>query len=100
MTRTTPELAPPLQTSSPHQWKGVWPATGPIHGGCSVEWGFEPATLRSQVRALPLGHRGLTEKLGHREWRASRELHEQAGSTTIIDANKKPFTQMKEKYSI
>ncbi|GBO14028.1 hypothetical protein AVEN_22728-1 [Araneus ventricosus] len=25
MTRTTPELASPLQTSAPHQWKDVWP---------------------------------------------------------------------------
>ncbi|GBM46669.1 hypothetical protein AVEN_261049-1 [Araneus ventricosus] len=27
MTRTTPELAPPLQTSAPHQLKNVWPLT-------------------------------------------------------------------------
>ncbi|GBL96353.1 hypothetical protein AVEN_238710-1 [Araneus ventricosus] len=58
MTRTTPELAPPLQTSSPHQREDVsplhmiWCATGPIHGGSSVELGFEPATLRSRGRDL------------------------------------------------
>ncbi|GBL91622.1 hypothetical protein AVEN_21696-1, partial [Araneus ventricosus] len=50
MTRTTPELAPPLQTSAPHQREDVWPlrviwsAADPIHGGSSVESGFELAT--------------------------------------------------------
>ncbi|GBL88375.1 hypothetical protein AVEN_103031-1 [Araneus ventricosus] len=58
MTRTTPELAPPLQASTPHQRESVWPlrmiwcATGPIHGGSSVESGFEPAALRSGGRDL------------------------------------------------
>ncbi|GBL72237.1 hypothetical protein AVEN_115206-1 [Araneus ventricosus] len=58
MTRTTPELAPPLQTSTPHRREDVWPlrmnwrATGPIHGGSSVESGFEPGTLRPQSRDL------------------------------------------------
>ncbi|GBM07613.1 hypothetical protein AVEN_230046-1 [Araneus ventricosus] len=28
----------------------IWRATGPIHGGSSVESGFEPGTLRSQGR--------------------------------------------------
>ncbi|GBM76677.1 hypothetical protein AVEN_48799-1 [Araneus ventricosus] len=57
MTRTTPELASPFQTSAPHQREDVWPlrmiyrATGPIRGGSSVESGFEPASLRS--RGLP-----------------------------------------------
>ncbi|GBN64673.1 hypothetical protein AVEN_72786-1, partial [Araneus ventricosus] len=32
-------------------------ATGPIHGGSSVESGFEPGTL--QPETLPLGHRGV-----------------------------------------
>ncbi|GBM60489.1 hypothetical protein AVEN_212041-1 [Araneus ventricosus] len=38
MMRTEPELAPPLQASTPHQLEDVWPlrmiwhATGPIHG--------------------------------------------------------------------
>ncbi|GBN48200.1 hypothetical protein AVEN_156177-1 [Araneus ventricosus] len=58
MTRTTPELAPPLQASTPHQREGVWPlrmiwrAAGPIHGGSSGESGFEPGTLRPQSRDL------------------------------------------------
>ncbi|GBO45845.1 hypothetical protein AVEN_164697-1 [Araneus ventricosus] len=58
MTRTTPRLAPPLQTSTPHQRGGVWPlrmiwrATGPIHGGSSVESGLEPGALRFQSRDL------------------------------------------------
>ncbi|GBN59545.1 hypothetical protein AVEN_209380-1 [Araneus ventricosus] len=30
----------------------IWRATGPIHGGSSVESGFEPATLRSRGRDL------------------------------------------------
>ncbi|GBM18202.1 hypothetical protein AVEN_151734-1 [Araneus ventricosus] len=65
MTRTTPELAPPLQASTPHQREDLWPLcmiwyeTGPIHGGSSVESGFEPGTLRPQSLALPLGQRGL-----------------------------------------
>ncbi|GBN04257.1 hypothetical protein AVEN_269717-1 [Araneus ventricosus] len=58
MTRTTPELAPPLQTSVPHQREDVWPlrmielATGSIQGGSSLESGFGPATLRSRGRGL------------------------------------------------
>ncbi|GBO41320.1 hypothetical protein AVEN_257146-1 [Araneus ventricosus] len=58
MTRTTPELAPPLQASAPFQREDVWPlrmiwrAPGPIHGGSSVELGFEPAALRSGGRGL------------------------------------------------
>ncbi|GBO27621.1 hypothetical protein AVEN_239945-1 [Araneus ventricosus] len=57
MTRTTPELALPLQISAPHQRERVWPlraiwgATGPIHGGSS-ESGFEPGTLRPESRDL------------------------------------------------
>ncbi|GBM09072.1 hypothetical protein AVEN_87682-1 [Araneus ventricosus] len=45
MTRTTPELAPPLQTSEPLRM--IQRTTGPIHVGSSVESGFEPASLRS-----------------------------------------------------
>ncbi|GBM67967.1 hypothetical protein AVEN_22445-1 [Araneus ventricosus] len=54
MTRTTPELAPPLQASAPHQREGVWPIrmilrpASHMHGGSLVESGFEPATLRSR----------------------------------------------------
>ncbi|GBM45569.1 hypothetical protein AVEN_69682-1, partial [Araneus ventricosus] len=40
MTRTTPELAPPS------------PNFRPMHGGSSVESGFEPATFRSRGRDL------------------------------------------------
>ncbi|GBL83294.1 hypothetical protein AVEN_110622-1 [Araneus ventricosus] len=58
MSRTTPELAPPLQPFASHQLEDVWPlrmiwrATGPIHGGSSVESGFEQATLRFRGRDL------------------------------------------------
>ncbi|GBO18996.1 hypothetical protein AVEN_201129-1 [Araneus ventricosus] len=30
MTRTTPELAPPLRASSPHQREGLWPPTSDL----------------------------------------------------------------------
>ncbi|GBM75597.1 hypothetical protein AVEN_271504-1 [Araneus ventricosus] len=52
MTKTKPELAPPLETSAPCQREKGWPlsmiqrATGPIHGGSSVESGIEPGILR------------------------------------------------------
>ncbi|GBO26479.1 hypothetical protein AVEN_270029-1 [Araneus ventricosus] len=65
---TRPELASPspsfhvgrasVSIFAPHQREGVWPlpmiwrAAGPIHGGSSVESGFEPGTLRSQSRYL------------------------------------------------
>ncbi|GBM04609.1 hypothetical protein AVEN_242847-1 [Araneus ventricosus] len=58
MTRTTPELTPPLQTYMPHQRESVWllrmiwSAAGPIHGGSSVESGFEPGTFQPQSRDL------------------------------------------------
>ncbi|GBM86211.1 hypothetical protein AVEN_239241-1 [Araneus ventricosus] len=48
--RWTPELAP--------ERDNVWPlrmilrATGPKHGGSSMESGFEPGTLRSRSREL------------------------------------------------
>ncbi|GBM23155.1 hypothetical protein AVEN_147073-1 [Araneus ventricosus] len=54
ITRTTPELKPPIQTSTSLQREGVCPlrmiycATGPIHGGSSVETGLELGTLRPQ----------------------------------------------------
>ncbi|GBM54525.1 hypothetical protein AVEN_198043-1 [Araneus ventricosus] len=60
MTRTTPELIPPLQTSAPHQREDCWPlcviwhAMGPIHDGSSsrpsVGLVFEPGTLWSRSR--------------------------------------------------
>ncbi|GBN94378.1 hypothetical protein AVEN_6967-1 [Araneus ventricosus] len=59
MTRATPEMAPPLQASSPHRREGdwqrrmIWRAAGPIrHGGSSVESCFEPGTLRPQGQDL------------------------------------------------
>ncbi|GBN30195.1 hypothetical protein AVEN_226539-1 [Araneus ventricosus] len=58
MTKTAPELAPPLQDSTPHQREDVWSlrmiwrAAGPIHGGSSVESGFEPGAFRPQSRDL------------------------------------------------
>ncbi|GBM77873.1 hypothetical protein AVEN_24622-1 [Araneus ventricosus] len=60
MTRTTPDLAPPLQTSAPHQREDVWllcmilRATAPIHDGSLVESGFEPGTLRPEVETLTI----------------------------------------------
>ncbi|GBM42421.1 hypothetical protein AVEN_138769-1 [Araneus ventricosus] len=59
MARTTPELTPNLQTSAPHQREGVWPrrmikrAESPIHGGSSVESGFEPFDHQSTARPSP-----------------------------------------------
>ncbi|GBM79069.1 hypothetical protein AVEN_86080-1 [Araneus ventricosus] len=60
MTRTTPELAPPLQASAPHMREDVMikRKMGPIHDGYSVESGSEADTL-------PLGHL-------HRSSRTSR----------------------------
>ncbi|GBN98750.1 hypothetical protein AVEN_3517-1 [Araneus ventricosus] len=52
MKRTTPELAPPLQTSAPHQRVDVWPHTHDLTcnrsntDGSSMESGFEPGTPR------------------------------------------------------
>ncbi|GBM92038.1 hypothetical protein AVEN_5499-1 [Araneus ventricosus] len=48
--------APPLQASTSHQREDDWPlrmisrATGPIHGGSSVESGLEHGILRPQSR--------------------------------------------------
>ncbi|GBN30194.1 hypothetical protein AVEN_124322-1 [Araneus ventricosus] len=59
MTRTTPGLAPPSPNFRATPTGGrlatapcMGRATGPIHGGSSVESGFEPATLRSRGRDL------------------------------------------------
>ncbi|GBL85679.1 hypothetical protein AVEN_193136-1 [Araneus ventricosus] len=62
MRKTPPELAPPLQTSAPHQREGVWPplydltCNRPnIRRICSgIGSGFEPGTLRPRSQA---GHR-------------------------------------------
>ncbi|GBM48985.1 hypothetical protein AVEN_55199-1 [Araneus ventricosus] len=60
MTRTTPELAPPLHTSAPGQREDVWAPTYDltfnIHGASSVESSFEPSGR--EVETLTLGHRG------------------------------------------
>ncbi|GBM68540.1 hypothetical protein AVEN_247891-1 [Araneus ventricosus] len=59
MTSMTPELAPPLQTSSPWQWKDFWSPKSNfnrhqahIHSGSSVESGIEPDTLRPRCPGL------------------------------------------------
>ncbi|GBN01498.1 hypothetical protein AVEN_20697-1 [Araneus ventricosus] len=59
MKRTTPELAPPLQTSAPHQREDVWPPTYdltcPIRDRSSVEFQLSDP----EVKTLPLGHHSL-----------------------------------------
>ncbi|GBM92084.1 hypothetical protein AVEN_79685-1 [Araneus ventricosus] len=55
MTRATPELAPPLQTSAPYQREDVWPLNvqqAHMPGGSLVESGFGPVTLLPQSRDL------------------------------------------------
>ncbi|GBL85769.1 hypothetical protein AVEN_193212-1 [Araneus ventricosus] len=58
MTKTTPELVFPLQTSSQHQREDVEllrmtsRATGRIHDGSSVVSGFEPGTSRLRCQNL------------------------------------------------
>ncbi|GBM71234.1 hypothetical protein AVEN_20149-1 [Araneus ventricosus] len=62
MTRTTPELAPPLQSSAPHQRKNVWPGynrhQAQLYVGSLVESGFELRVHLLRIETLPLGHRG------------------------------------------
>ncbi|GBO32231.1 hypothetical protein AVEN_222509-1, partial [Araneus ventricosus] len=55
ITRTAPELAPPLQVSAPHQRDGVWLTTSEL--ACTrptytVESGFGPGVLRLWSRDL------------------------------------------------
>ncbi|GBO30006.1 hypothetical protein AVEN_161647-1 [Araneus ventricosus] len=54
MTRTTPELAPPLSklrtTPTGGRLATTYDLTARIHGGSSVESGFEPGTLRPLSR--------------------------------------------------
>ncbi|GBM51275.1 hypothetical protein AVEN_267141-1 [Araneus ventricosus] len=56
MTRVTPEVAPPLQNSAQHQHLthdvrfNIHQAH--MHGGSSVESGFEPGALRSRRQDL------------------------------------------------
>ncbi|GBM34840.1 hypothetical protein AVEN_208042-1 [Araneus ventricosus] len=70
MTRTTPELAPALQTSAPHQREDVCPSTQDL--ACNrppttdLQWNrvsnLEPSG--PEVETLPLGHRGLQKHVG------------------------------------
>ncbi|GBN98974.1 hypothetical protein AVEN_44470-1 [Araneus ventricosus] len=63
MARTTPELAPPLQTSTPHQREDAWPplmiqsGAGPY--SADLQWNrvssLEPSGPKAET--LPLGHR-------------------------------------------
>ncbi|GBM43695.1 hypothetical protein AVEN_26562-1 [Araneus ventricosus] len=61
MTRTTSEMAPSLQTSTPHQWEIIFFPDGfnvhqtRLHGCSSVESGFESGTLRPRDRDLTTG---------------------------------------------
>ncbi|GBN13246.1 hypothetical protein AVEN_101716-1 [Araneus ventricosus] len=56
MTRATPELAPPLQTSAPHPLEEVWLSTygsiGPRNGGIFSGFEFRNGALRPQSRGL------------------------------------------------
>ncbi|GBM60456.1 hypothetical protein AVEN_117969-1 [Araneus ventricosus] len=58
MKRTTPELAPPRQISRHISGRAfrhlrlIRRATDPMHGGSSVESGFEPGTFRLRNRDL------------------------------------------------
>ncbi|GBM22718.1 Aminomethyltransferase, mitochondrial [Araneus ventricosus] len=61
MASSTAEPAPPLQAPAPHQREDIRPlrmAWYGIHGGSSVESGFEPGALRSKAETLPSGHSG------------------------------------------
>ncbi|GBM07824.1 hypothetical protein AVEN_33104-1 [Araneus ventricosus] len=66
MTRKTPEMAPPLQTSTPHRAGGYLPSTYELTGNrphtqrSSMESGFEPGL---EAETLPLGHRGPKSNL-------------------------------------
>ncbi|GBM74278.1 hypothetical protein AVEN_109097-1 [Araneus ventricosus] len=56
MKRTTPELAPsPNFRNTPTGRRLIWRATGPMHDGCSMEWGLEPRAL--QPRSCDLSTR-------------------------------------------
>ncbi|GBL71556.1 hypothetical protein AVEN_156642-1, partial [Araneus ventricosus] len=65
MTRTTAQLVPPLQTSTPHQREDVRPPTYDLTCNRShtrrffIGIGFR--TWNPPALILPLGHRGLTE---------------------------------------
>ncbi|GBM69661.1 hypothetical protein AVEN_124443-1 [Araneus ventricosus] len=66
MTRTTPELAPTLQTSAPHQRQDVRPATNDLacnRPNTHRQWNrvLNLETFGPEADTLPLGHRGLPD---------------------------------------
>ncbi|GBM59941.1 hypothetical protein AVEN_4008-1 [Araneus ventricosus] len=75
MTRTTLELAPPLQTSAPYQREDIWrptydltcssPNTRRIFNGIEIRAWSPPAP---EVKTLPLGHRGSRSTYGKEAW--------------------------------
>ncbi|GBN91324.1 hypothetical protein AVEN_133421-1 [Araneus ventricosus] len=67
-------VSTPLQTSAPYRREGIWPRRiggrqPRLHGGSSVESGFEPGIVRLQGRGLttrpprPNSFRGNEEKI-------------------------------------
>ncbi|GBN36892.1 hypothetical protein AVEN_176902-1 [Araneus ventricosus] len=65
MTRTTPQLARPLQTSAPHQWEDVWPLTYDLTGKRPT---YTAILQWNQVSNLePSGSEAETLQLGHRD---------------------------------
>ncbi|GBM04986.1 hypothetical protein AVEN_60193-1 [Araneus ventricosus] len=69
MTRTTPELALPLQATAPHQRQDVWPPTYDLASNkptytVDLRWNrvssLEPSGFKAQT--LPQGHRGPTKR--------------------------------------
>ncbi|GBN12333.1 hypothetical protein AVEN_241526-1 [Araneus ventricosus] len=88
MTRTTPELAPPLQTSAPLRREDIWSL--PYDLACNrphTRWifkgiGFRTATLRSRGRdpttrpPRPFLHGGFSKETGQHlcsSWRKIRK---------------------------
>ncbi|GBN75578.1 hypothetical protein AVEN_162114-1 [Araneus ventricosus] len=70
MTRTTPELAPPIQISAPHQKEALWPRTYDLTFNrptytAGLQWNrfsnLKPSSLEGET--LPLNHRGPEKKL-------------------------------------
>ncbi|GBM18193.1 hypothetical protein AVEN_151729-1 [Araneus ventricosus] len=76
MTRTTPELAPPLQVSAPHYREGVW-----SKDGSSEESGFEARTLRfpGRVVSWPLCDQ-INAELSHNHKENSQALPRHPGT--------------------
>ncbi|GBL77912.1 hypothetical protein AVEN_143246-1 [Araneus ventricosus] len=67
MTRTTPELAPPLQTFAPHHREELWlpisdlTCSRPIYT-VDLQWN-RVSNLEPSGPDLPLGHRGLPKSI-------------------------------------